>query len=269
VPTHIEPTAAVDPRAELDEEVRIGPFCVVGPKVRIGRGTQLINNVTVMGRVTIGERNRIFPGAVLGGDPQDISYRGSETQVVIGDENLIREGVTINRGSEKEAGVTSLGSHSFIMAGCHIAHDCRVGDRVIMANATLLGGHVHVADDATISGGVAVHHFASIGSYSFTGGLSRVLHDVPPYMLAEGNPSRPRCINIVALKRNNFSDDTIRALAEAHRLLYRAKVGTDHARELLRANDLLVPEVNHLLSFLTHQHSGRNGRGRDQRRAAA
>jgi UDP-N-acetylglucosamine acyltransferase len=138
-----------------------------------------------------------------------------------------------------------------------------------MANATLLGGHVHVADDATISGGVVVHHFSSIGSYSFTGGLSRVLQDVPPYMLAEGNPSRPRCVNIVALKRHNFSADTIRALAEAHRLLFRAKVGLDHARELLRGNGQLVPEAVHLLSFLQHQHEGRNGRGRDRRRIAA
>jgi UDP-N-acetylglucosamine acyltransferase len=189
--------------------------------------------------------------------------------VVIGDDNVIREGVTINRGTEKENGVTSLGSHAFIMAGCHIAHDCHVGSRVIMANATLLGGHVHVHDDATISGGVVAHHFATIGSFSFTGALTRVLADVPPYMLAEGNPSRPRCINIVALKRHDFSAETIRALAEAHRLIYRARVGLENARELLRANDLLVPEVNHLLSFLQHQHDGRNGRGRDRRRAAA
>jgi UDP-N-acetylglucosamine acyltransferase len=266
---HIEPSAVVDPRAELDDDVRVGPFCVVGPKARVGRSTHLINSVTIMGRVTIGQRNRIFPGAVIGGEPQDISYRGSDTEVVMGDDNVIREGVTINRGTEKEDGLTSLGSNCFIMGGCHIAHDCRVGSRVIMANATLLGGHVHIDDDATISGGVAVHHFATIGAFSFTGGLSRVLHDVPPYMLAEGNPSRPRCINIVALKRHDFSSENIRALAEAHRLIYRAKVGLDTARELLRANDLLVPSVNHLLSFLQHQHDGRNGRGRDRRRAAA
>jgi len=267
--THVEPNAVVDPRAELDDDVRVGPFCVVGPKACIGRGTQLLNSVTIMGRVTIGQHNRIFPGAVLGGEPQDVSYRGSDTEVVIGDDNIIREGVTINRGTEKEEGVTRLGNRSFIMAGCHIAHDCRVGSRVIMANATLLGGHVHVHDDATISGGVAVHHFATIGSFSFTGGLSKVLHDVPPYMLAEGNPSRPRCINIVALKRNAFSPESIRALAEAHRLIFRARVGLEHARELLRANDQLCPTVNHLLGFLEHQHEGRNGRGRDQRRAAA
>jgi UDP-N-acetylglucosamine acyltransferase len=269
MPVFVEQNAVVDPRAELDEDVRVGPFCVVGPQVRIGRGTHLINSVTVMGKVAIGEHNRFFPGAVIGGEPQDVSYRGTETEIVVGDHNVIRESVTINCGTEKESGITTLGSHCLIMAGCHIAHDCRVGSRVIMANATLLGGHVHVHDDATISGGVVAHHFSTIGSFSFTGGLSRVLQDVPPYMLAEGNPSRPRCINIVALKRHSFSADAIRALAEAHRLIYRAKVGLDTARELLRGSDLLVPPVTHLLSFLQNQHEGRNGRGRDRRRAAA
>jgi UDP-N-acetylglucosamine acyltransferase len=268
MPIHVDPSAIVDPRAELDDDVEIGPLCVVGAQARIGRGTRLVNNVTVMGQVTIGEHNRIFPMAVIGGDPQDISYRGSDTQVVIGDHNVIREGVTINRGTEKEDGLTTLGSQGYIMAGCHIAHDCRVGDRVIMANATLLGGHVHVHDDATISGGVAIHHFSTVGSFSFTGGLSRVLHDVPPYMLCEGNPTRPRCINIVALKRNNFSADAITSLAEAHRLIYRTKVGLDRAREMLRAAGMLAPAVNHLLNFLEFQHDGRNGRARDRRRAA-
>ena len=268
MPIHVDSHAVVDPRAELADGVEIGPLCYVGPHARIGRGTRLISGVHVLGRTTIGEENRISPGAVLGGDPQDISYRGSDTRVVIGDRNVIREGVTINRGTEKEDGLTILGSDCFIMAGCHIAHDCRVGSRVIMANATLLGGHVHVDDDASISGGVAVHHFATIGSFSFTGGLSRVLHDVPPYMLCEGNPSRPRTINIVALKRHDFSVETIEALSEAHRLLYRSKVGLDHARELLRAGGQLVPAVNHLLSFLENQYEGRNGRGRDKRRAA-
>ncbi len=268
MPTHVDHRAAVDPRAELADDVEVGPFCTVGPNVRIGRGTILTSGVTIMGHVTIGEGNRFFPGAVIGGDPQDISYRGSDTQVVIGDDNIIRESVTINRATEKEDGFTTLGCGCFIMAGCHIAHDCRVGSRVIMANATLLGGHVHVHDDATISGGVVIHHFSTIGSFSFTGGLSRVLHDVPPYMLADGNPSKPRCVNLVALKRNHFSAETVRALGEAHRLIFRARVGLDHARELLRSADMLVPAVNHLLSFLQNQHEGRNGRGRDRRRAA-
>ncbi len=264
----LHPTAVVDPHAELAEEVEIGPHCVIGPHARIGRGTRLCNHVTILGRTTLGQENRIFPGVVLGAEPQDLSYRGSDTGLVIGDRNVIREAVTINRGTEKEEGMTSVGSDCLIMACCHIAHDCRVGDRVVMANATLLGGHVHVHDDANLSGGVLVNHYSSVGSFSFTGALSRVLHDVPPYMLAEGNPSRPRCINVVALKRNNFSAEAIAALSEAHRLLFRSKVPLDSAREILRTANMLLPAVNHLLSFLQYQHEGRHGRGRDRRRAA-
>ena len=174
---------SIDPRAEIADDVEIGPFCVVGPHVRIGRGTRLENNVTLMGRVTLGRDNHLFPGVVIGGHPQDISYRGTDTQVIIGDSNMIRESVTINRASEKEDGITSIGSHNFLMACSHVAHDCRLGDHILIANATLLGGHVRIHDHASLSGGVAVHHYATIGSYSFTAGISRVLHDVPPYML--------------------------------------------------------------------------------------
>lgn len=266
--THIAENAMIDPSAEIDSDVEIGPFCVVGPEVVIGRGTRLLNNVTLMGRVTIGQHNQLYPGVVIGGEPQDLSYRGEPTEVVIGDYNVLRESVTVNRGTMKEEGITSIGDRCFLMAGCHVAHDCRLGDRIIMANATLLGGHVHVHDDATISGGVAVHHFATVGSFSFVSGLSRVLHDVPPFMLVEGTPTRPRCVNVVALKRNDFPDDIIKSLSEAFRLLYRAKVGLDHARELLRGNGMLVPTVNHLLTFVQNQHEGRHGRGRERRRAA-
>ena len=264
----ISDKAQVDPRAELDDDVEVGPFCVVGPEVRIGRGTRLLNHVTVTGRVTIGEENRIYPGVVIGAEPQDVSYRGSPTEVLVGDHNVIREAVTINRATEKEDGVTVVGSHCFLMACCHVAHDCRIGDSVLMANATLLGGHVRIHDHATMSGGIGVHHFTTIGAYSFISGLSRVLHDVPPYMLVEGSPARPRCVNLVALKRNGFGPDEIRALHEAYRLLYRAKVGLDHAREILRAHGQLLPPVNHLLSFLQDQQEGRHGRARERRRAA-
>ncbi|HVW35713.1 MAG TPA: acyl-ACP--UDP-N-acetylglucosamine O-acyltransferase [Pirellulales bacterium] len=266
--TYIGEHAAIDSRAEIDHDVEIGPFCVIGPHVRIGRGTRLENGVTIMGRVTIGQDNHFYPGVVIGGEPQDLSYRGSDTQVLIGDHNTLREGVTINRASEKEDGVTSIGSHNFLMACSHVAHDCRLGSHIIMANAVLLGGHVHVRDHASLSGGVAVHHYASIGSYSFVAGLSRVLHDVPPFMLVDGHPTRPRCINVVALKRNNFSPEAIDCLAEAHRLLYRAKVGLDHAREILRGNNQLVPQVNELLSFVQSQQEGQHGRARERRRAA-
>lgn len=267
--TTISAMASVDPRAELGEDVEIGPFCFVGPDAKIGDGTRLISHVNVLGRVTMGRDNVVHPFCVIGGEPQDISYKGAPTEVRIGDGNVFRESVTINRATEKEDGITAVGSRCFIMACGHIAHDCKLGDQIIIANGTMLGGHVHVYDHATISGAVAVHHFISIGSYSFVGGLSRVLHDVPPYMLVEGIPTRPRCVNVVALKRNGFSNDVIRALSEAHRLLYRSKVGLDNAREILRTNGSMVPAVNQLLDFIQYQQEGANGRGRDRRRRKA
>ena len=155
-----------------------------------------------------------------------------------------------------------------LMACAHVAHDCKLGSDIIIANATLLGGHVHVHDRASISGGVAVHHFCTIGSYSFVGGLSRALHDVPPFMLCEGIPARPRCINIVALKRNNFEATEIDNLAEAHRLIYRSKVGVQAALEVLRGADQITPSITQLFEFIDKQSEGRHGRGRDARRAA-
>lgn len=266
--SQIHQFASIDSAAEIAEDVVVGPFCVVGPRTTIGAGTILENNVTVCANVVIGENNHFHPGVVIGGEPQDLSYQGTETQTIVGNNNVFREGVTVNRASEKEDGITSVGDDCYIMACGHVAHDCKVGNHVVMANATLLGGHVHVHDHATLSGGVAVHHFTTIGSYSFVGGLSRVIHDVPPYMLADGNPARPRCINIVALKRNDFETDQISALADAHRMMYRAKVGMEHAREFLRANTQLLPCVENLLDFVQTQQSGRHGRGRDSRRAA-
>ena len=240
-------TALVDSRAKIADSVEIGPFCVIGPDVTIEGATRIENGVTITGRVTIGRYNHIYPGVVIGGEPQDLSYRGGDTQVIIGDHNVMREAVTINRASEKEDGITRVGNHCYLMACSHVAHDCYLGDRVILANGTLLGGHVHVHDYATLSGAVAVHHYTTIGRNSFVGGLSRVINDVPPYILVEGSPAKPRCINVVSLKRNGFSDDTIRALTDSYRLLYRGKVGLDHARELLRSEDKLHPQVNELL----------------------
>ena len=266
--TIIAHTAVVDPRAELDEEVRIGHHCVIGPNVRIGRGTRLENNVTLTGNTTVGRNNHLFPGVVIGAEPQDLSYQGSPTQVILGDNNVLRESVTINRATEKEDGITAVGSNCYFMTCSHVAHDCKVGDRVIMANNVMLGGHVHVQHDATLSGGAAVHHFASIGCYSFVSGLSRVLHDVPPYMLVEGIPARPRTINIVALKRKNFSAEAIKALMEAYRLLYRSRVGMEHAREILAGGEPLMPELQVLFDFIQDSQVGRHGRGRDRRKAA-
>ena len=266
--TYTAEHVSIDPRAQIDRDVEIGPFCTIGPDVKIGAGTRLLSNVTIMGNVSIGAHNTIYPGVVIGGEPQDLSYAGSPTRVEIGDHNMIREGVTINRATEKKDGVTSVGSHNYLMAFSHVAHDCKLGDHIVIANGTLLGGHVHIHSHASLSGGVGVHHFTTIGGYSFIGGLSRVLHDVPPFMLAEGHPARPRCINVVSLKRNNFTTEAVQSLAEAHRLIYRAKVGLDHAREILRTNEQLLPQVNELLSFIQDQQEGKHGRARERRRAA-
>jgi UDP-N-acetylglucosamine acyltransferase len=264
----ISEMAVVDPRAEIADDVEIGPFCVIGPDAVIGRGTRLLSHVTITGCTELGQHNRIYPGTVIGAEPQDLSYRGNRTRVVIGDHNVIRESVTINRASEKEEGVTRIGSYCYLMACSHIAHDCYIGDRVVIANGTLLAGHVRVHHHATLSGNVGVHHYTTIGSYSFVSGLSRVLHDVPPYMLVEGTPARPRCLNIVALKRNDFPREYVQALTEAHRLIYRAKVGLDHAREILRSHGGLIPPVHHLLNFIQEQQEGRHGRARERRQAA-
>lgn len=268
MPAKIAANAWIDPRAEIDDDVEIGPFCVVSGGSRIGAGTRLLNNVTLMGNVTLGRGNTLYANCVVGGEPQDVSYGGAETRVEIGDGNVLREGVTVNRGSEKEDGVTRLGSHNFLMATSHVAHDCVLGDHIIIANATMLGGHVRVEDRASISGGVAVHHYATVGGFSFVAGVSRVLHDVPPFMLCEGSPAKPRCINIVALKRNGFGAEEIDSLAEAHRLLYRSKVGVEAAREVLRGADQITPGVARLFDFIARQGEGRHGRSRDFRRAA-
>ena len=258
----------IEAGAQIAQDVRIGPYCIVSSKSVIGRGSVLENHVTLMGDVWIGERNHMFPNCVIGGEPQDLSYQGTQTRVVIGNHNTIREGVTINRASEKEDGQTTIGDSNYLMACSHVAHDCQVGDSCVIANGALLGGHVRVQSHASLSGAVAVHHWATIGAWSFVAGLSRVLHDVPPFMLCEGLPARPRCINLVAMKRSGFSVEAIEAVTEAHRLLYRTKVGLDPAREVLRSRGMLLPPVMQLLDFLFHQQQGRHGRARERRRAA-
>lgn len=268
-PPQISRLADVHPNAEIADDCVIGPFCVVGPDVKLGRGTNLVNNVSLLGHVTMGEYNRVSPGAVIGGEPQDISYTGSETKVVVGDRNVIRENVTINRASEKEDGITTVGSDCYFMACSHIAHDCIIGDHVILGQGSMLGGHVHVHHHATISGCVAVVHYVSVGSYIFLGGSSRALMDLPPFMLSDGNPARPRCINIVGLKRNNFKKEVVSAINEAFRLLYRSRVGLENTIEILKNKDMMLPELEYCLDFVRTSQSGRHGRGRELRKNVA
>jgi UDP-N-acetylglucosamine acyltransferase len=265
----IAATAVVDPRAKIGPGVHIGHFCVIGPGVKIGRDTIVENHVTLCGHTTIGEGNHIFPGAVIGAEPQDLSYQGTDTKVIIGDGNIIREYVTINRASEKEAGVTEIGHNNFLMAHVHLGHDVRVGDRVTMANNVMIGGHVHIGNDITIAGGVGVNQFASIGSMSFVSAMSKVLHDVPPFMVVEGCPARPRCVNAIGLKRNGYNEEDVRVLQSAFRLLYKELVGAEVARDRMLSSGPIRPVLRQLFDFMDESCTGRHGRGRDQRRKAA
>ncbi|HMO14867.1 MAG TPA: acyl-ACP--UDP-N-acetylglucosamine O-acyltransferase [Pirellulaceae bacterium] len=264
----VSPHAIVDPKARLAPGTEIGPFSLIGPDVKIGPGTRIQNNVTITGNVEIGSNNLFMPNTVIGGPPQDLTYDGTVTKIIIGDNNVFRECVTVNQATTKENLVTSVGNNCYFMACVHIAHDCVVGDNVVIANGSMLGGHVHVHKNATISGNVGVHHYSRIGAYSFVAGLCRVIQDAPPYMLHEGIPSRPRCLNIVALKRNNFSSDTISKLNYAYRLLYRSRVGLESAREIMLNKDQMCPEVEHLFEYVECQNNGRHGRGRDRRKVA-
>jgi UDP-N-acetylglucosamine acyltransferase len=266
--TLIADTACVDPRAEIADDVEIGPYCVIGPDAKIGRGTRLVAHICVLGVTTIGEDNVIHPFANIGGEPQDLSYRGTPTRVEIGNNNVIHEAVTVHRGSEKEQGVTRIGSNNLLMVNVHVAHDCVLHDRITIANNTILGGHTHVESSVIISGNVGVHPFITIGANSYVGALSRIYHDVPRFMIVDGNPQRVRCINVVGLKRHGFSAEAIAGLHEAHRLIYRSRNTVEHATQILEAHGHMCPEVRSLLEFIDAQHRGKQGRARERRRDA-
>ncbi len=218
----ISPLSQVDPRAKIGNGVQIGPFCLVGPDVEIGDETVLTSHVVLTGKTRIGMKNRFSPYCVIGGDPQDVSWQDSETEIRIGDNNIFREGVTVNRGAEKEDGVTRIGNHNMFMANSHVAHNCNIANNVILVNGVLLGGHVHVHDSAIVSGNSVVHHFSTLGRLSFVSGGCRVPHDIPPFMLAAGsdNPEL-KTINIVGMKRAGISATSIDLVKGAFRLLYR------------------------------------------------
>ena len=192
----IHPTAVVSPKAELAEDVKIEAFSVIGPEVTIGSGTVVGPHAVIDGWTTIGERNQIFPFATIGYPPQDLSYRGEETRLVIGNDNIFRESVTINRATQRGGGVTRIGNHNLFMAYAHVAHDCAIGNNVILANASTLGGHVRIDDYAILGGLVAIHQFIRIGAYAFIGGKSGLRMDMPPYMLAFGAPGQALSVPI-------------------------------------------------------------------------
>jgi UDP-N-acetylglucosamine acyltransferase len=263
--TQISPLSQVDPSARLGRGVVVGPFCVVGPDVEIGDNTVLMSHVVIIGRTRIGSGNRFWANAVIGGDPQDVSWQDSQTEIHIGDNNIFREGVTVNR-AEKEDGVTRIGNNNMFMANSHVAHNCRIFNHVILVNGVLLGGHVHVHDNAIVSGNSVVHHFSTLGRLSFVSGGCRVPHDIPPFMLAAGSDDPTvRTINVVGMRRAGISSSTIDLIKEAFRLLYRRNRPVDEVRayfmDLLEG--VLPIELTQLLVFLENQKAGKLGRARE------
>jgi UDP-N-acetylglucosamine acyltransferase len=219
--TQVHATALVDPRAELADDVTIGPYAVIGPHVRIGAGSSVGAHCVVEGHTTIGNDNRIFQFASIGAAPQDKKYAGEPTRLTLGNGNTVREFVTINTGTVQDGGLTAVGDDNWIMAYVHIAHDCRVGDHTIIANATQLGGHVHLGDWVFLGGLSGVHQFVRVGAHAMTGFQTRLSQDLPPYVTAAGNPAAATGINAEGLRRRGFTPERIAQVKQMHKLLYR------------------------------------------------
>lgn len=250
----IHPTAIVDAAAELDDAVTVGPYAVIGPQVQIGAGTTVGPHAVIEGRTTIGCDNRIFQFASIGAIPQDMSYGGEPTQLVIGDRNTIREFCTVNLGTMKEEGVTRVGSDNWIMAYVHIAHDVRLGNHTVLANNATLAGHVHVGDWAVVGGLTGVHQFVHIGAHAMIGFQGHVAQDVPPYMTVDGNPLAVRAVNLTGLRRRGFSAERIEVIRQMHKRLYREGLTLDQAVQAigeLRGTDPdAKSDIDAMLEFL-------------------
>ncbi len=251
----IHPTAVIDPDAEIGAGCEIGPYCVVGAGVVLGKNCWLQHHVSLTGPTRVGEGNQFFSFASIGQRTQDLKYAAEPTYLEIGDGNTFREFVTVNRGTAPEA-KTIVGSRNHFLAYCHIAHDCIVGNDVIFSNNGTLAGHVVVEDHVVLGGFTAVHQYCRIGRYAMTGGCSKIVQDVPSYMIADGNPARIRGINKTGLERHGFNADAMRALKEAYRILYRSHNNVAQAIEQMRAGVEDHPEIEHLLSFVTHSSRG-------------
>ncbi|MGB0663549.1 MAG: acyl-ACP--UDP-N-acetylglucosamine O-acyltransferase [Pontibacterium sp.] len=239
----IHPQAIVDPTANIADDVKIGPWTYIGPNVTIDEGTVIESHVVIKGPTRIGKGNRIFQFSSIGEECQDLKYNGEPTELVIGDYNTIREGVTIHRGTIQDNSLTSIGSHNLLMAYVHVAHDCVVGNHVILANNTSLAGHVRVADWAILGGFTAIHQFCQVGEHVMTGVNSVIFKDVPAYVKGGGNPFKPRTINAEGLKRRGFSAETIAVLKRAYRLLYRENLTVEQSIEALEALQEDTPAV--------------------------
>ena len=246
----IHATAIIDATAELDSGVEVGPYSIIGPRVKIGKNTRIGPHVVIDGWTEIGEECVIFQFASLGAVPQDLKYRGEESRVIIGSNNTIREFVTINRGTAQAGGETRVGSNNLLMAYCHVAHDCRIGSHVVLANAATLAGHIEMEDHAIVGGLTAVHQFVRLGSYCIIGGCSGVSQDIPPYMMANGQRAQLYGLNIEGLKRHRFPEEAVNNLKKAYRLIFRSGLTVEKALEQLESEIQNSAEVNHLITFI-------------------
>ena len=245
----IHKTALVDTKAKISKNVQIGPYSIIGPNVEIGEGTVVQSHVNITGNTTIGSNNIIYPFASIGNDPQDLKYKGEETELEIGNNNKIREYVTINPGTGGGGGLTKVGNNCLFMVSSHIAHDCLVGDNVILANNVPLGGHAHVDDDAIIGGNSAVQQFTRVGKSAMIGGMCGVVRDVIPYGIAHGNRSILQGLNLIGLRRKNFTNKEIMSLSEAYKQIFKSENLTENLNSLSREfkdNQL----VNEIINFI-------------------
>jgi UDP-N-acetylglucosamine acyltransferase len=253
--TNIQSTAQIAPAAQLAENVQVGHYTVIGPEAKIGQGTKIGEHCLITGDTTIGENCRIFTGAVIGSIPQDLKYKNEKTRVVIGNNNIIREYVTINLGTAA-SGKTIIGDNNLIMAYAHIAHDCVIGNSVILANVGTLAGHIIIEDKAILGGLAAVHQFVRIGTLAIVGGCSKVIQDIPPYSMCDGHPARVRALNKVGLERAAVSKDARISLKRAFTILFNSGLTVTHAIKKVEEEVPAAPELTHLLNFIKNSQRG-------------
>jgi len=261
MPSQIHPTAIIDPGAHIGADVVVGPYCVIGEKVVIGDGCWLQNHVTICGPSAIGKNNQFFAFTSIGQRTQDLKYAGEPTFLEIGDHNVFREFCTVNRGTLPGTR-TIIGSHNHFLSYCHIAHDCIVGNHVIFSNNGTLAGHVTVEDHVILGGLTAVHQFCRIGRHAITGGCSKIVQDIVPFTIVDGNPARARGINMVGMQRHGYTADQVRALRAAFKTIYRSKLNISQALDALRASSP-NEQVQHLIDFVAASQRGIVTAGRD------
>jgi UDP-N-acetylglucosamine acyltransferase len=254
--TKIHETALIHQKAEIDDGVEIGPYSIIKKGVRIGRNTKLISHVIVEGDTEIGEGCTFHPFACIGLPPQDMKYRGEPTKLIIGSNNTIREYVTVHRASVGGDETTTMGNSNFLMAYVHVAHNCKIGSNIVMANAATLAGHVLVEDFAVIGGLVAIHQFTRIGQYAMVGGFSGIGQDIPPFMVASGARAKLFGPNVIGLKRHGFSDGTINTIKKAYKILFREKKTLKDAIRKVQEDFADSPEIRHLIAFIEKNKRG-------------